>query len=166
VAPIETDRLILREYTVEDAPFTLALGSDPDVLRYTGETPLATLEDARRMLREAPLADYATYGYGRLLCVLKGTGEPIGFSGLKYLPELGETDVGYRFLRPYWGRGFATESARAAMNYGRTRLGLERIVGLVDPRNRASVRVLEKLGLVFEKTLFMEDMGHEVDVYA
>jgi hypothetical protein len=113
--------------------------SDPAVLRDTCETPLRTLEDARPMLREAPSADYATYGYGRLVGVLKETGEPIGFSGLKSLPELDETEIGDRFLRPCRGPGFATESARMLMDHGRRNIWLERIVGLVDPDHRASV---------------------------
>jgi RimJ/RimL family protein N-acetyltransferase len=136
------------------------------VLRYTYDEPLTTLDDARRMLLEAPLADYAAYGYGRLVCVLKQTGEPIGFSGLKYLPDYGETDIGYRFMRRYWGLGLATESARPLMDYGREVLGLERIVGIVDPDNVASVRVLQKLDLAFERSLYIPEIGREMDLYA
>lgn len=166
MAPIETDRLVLRPFTLGDAAFALALGSDPAVLRYTYDEPLADLDEARRMLEAAPLADYSAYGYGRLVCVLKATGEPIGFSGLKYLPDYGETDIGYRFLRRYWGQGLATESARPLMRFGREVLGLERIVGVVDPANVASVRVLRKLGLAREKSLFIPEIGREMDVYA
>jgi RimJ/RimL family protein N-acetyltransferase len=166
VEPIETERLILREFTLDDATFALALNSDPAVLRYTYDTPLATLDDARRMLLEAPLADYEIVGYGRLVCVLKQTGEPIGFSGLKYLPDYGEIDIGFRFMRRYWGRGLATESARPLMDYGREVLGLDRIVGIVDPDNVGSVRVLEKLGLEREKALFIPEIGRDMDLYA
>ena len=166
MTPIETERLLLREFTLDDAPGYLALNGDPEVLRYTYDTPMQTLEDARRILREAPLADYATYGYGRVACILKETGELVGFTGLKYLPEFGETDIGYRFVRHCWGQGLATESALPLMAYGREVLGLERIVGLVDPENVASARVLVKLGLAFEEKRFIPEIGSEMDVYA
>jgi RimJ/RimL family protein N-acetyltransferase len=166
MAPIETERLILREFTLEDAAAFQVLNADPEVLRYTYDAPLQSLEAARRALEEAPLRDYATYGYGRVACVLKDSDELIGFSGLKYLPEYGETDIGYRFMRRFWGQGLATESARPMMRYGREALGLERIVGLVDPDNDASVNVLRKLGLSYERAEFVPEIGREMHVYA
>ena len=84
----------------------------------------------------------------------------------KYLPEFGETDIGYRFVRHCWGQGLATESALPLMAYGREVLGLERIVGLVDPENVASARVLVKLGLAFEGKRFIPEIGSDMDVYA
>ncbi|MBI1832817.1 MAG: GNAT family N-acetyltransferase, partial [Planctomycetes bacterium] len=81
--------------------------------------------------------------------VLKATGLVIGFAGLKLLDDLGEVDIGYRFLPAYWGQGLATETCRPIIEYGFTQLKLARILGLVDLENVASVRVLEKLGLTF-----------------
>jgi RimJ/RimL family protein N-acetyltransferase len=147
---VQTERLCLREFDEDDAaPFYL-LGSDPAVLRYTGDPGggLRSVEHALDVLRSRPMADYRTYGYGRWACVLKANGEVIGFAGLKYLADVQEVDIGYRLLPAYWGQGLATEACRAVLNYGRTRLGLERIIGLVDPKNVASVRVLKKLGLM------------------
>jgi RimJ/RimL family protein N-acetyltransferase len=166
VQPIETDRLILRQFTLDDAPAFQRLNSDPAVLRYTYDPPIETVEEARRILQVAPLADYATYGYGRVACVLKETGELIGFSGLKYLADYGETDIGYRFVRRCWGQGLATESALPMMAYGREVLGLTRIVGIVDPDNLASARVLRKLGLVYEGTRHEPELDLDVHVYA
>ncbi len=146
---LDTERLLVREFDEGDAaPFYL-MGSDPAVIRYTGDPGggLKSVEHGLEVLRTRTLADYQKYGYGRWACVLKANGEVIGFAGLKYLPELQEVDIGYRLLPAYWGRGLATEACRAILDYGRTRLGLERIIGLVDPANVASVRVLEKLGL-------------------
>lgn len=147
---LETDRLVLREFDEGDAePFYL-MGSDPAVIRYTGDPPggLTGLDHAREVLRSRPLADYQKYGYGRWACVLKATGEVIGFAGLKFLPDIQEIDLGYRFLTPYWGRGLATEAVGAVLDYGRTRLGIDRVIAMVDPANTASVRVMEKLGFL------------------
>lgn len=95
---IKTDRLILRKFTLDDVEGYFRLNSDPDVARYTGNKPFESLEESRNTLLRAPLRDYEIYGYGRLACVEKTSGELIGFAGLKYLPELGEVDLGYRFL--------------------------------------------------------------------
>jgi RimJ/RimL family protein N-acetyltransferase len=162
---LETERLLLREFDEGDAaPFYL-LGSDPAVIRYTGDPGggLTSREHALEVLRSRPLADYRNYGYGRWACVLKASGEVIGFAGLKYLADSQEVDIGYRLLPTYWGQGLATEACRAILDYGRTRLGLERIIGLVDPENVASVRVLEKLGLVLTDSV--EHQGKHLAKY-
>ena len=99
------------------------------------------------------MADYRKHGFGRGVCILKSTGEQIGFAGLKYLEELGEVDVAYRLMPTHWGQGLATEAALASVRYGFTDLGLKRIIGLVMPENIASVRVLEKTGLRYAETV-------------
>jgi RimJ/RimL family protein N-acetyltransferase len=149
---LETERLLLREFDEDDVEPFYALGSDPAILRYTGDPGggLASIEQALEVLRSRPLADYEKYGFGRWACVYKASDSVIGFAGLKYLDDLREVDIGYRLLPAYWGLGLATEAGRAVLNYGFTRLGLSRVIGLVVPENRASVRVLEKLGLSFE----------------
>lgn len=162
---LETERLTLRWFTLDDLDDYYRLGASTEVTRYTGDQPFADREEARRVLLAAPLRDYELYGYGRLACFEKGSGRLIGFNGLKYLPELDEVDIGYRFFQDCWGKGYATESSRAVMKWGYEALGLERIVAIVDPDNRASVRVIEKLGLVFEKKIQLDAVG-EVDLYA
>jgi RimJ/RimL family protein N-acetyltransferase len=148
---LETERLLLREFDEDDDAAFYPLGSDPAIIRYTGDPGggLRNIEHAREVLRSRPMADYRTHGFGRWACVLKATGEVIGFAGLKYLDELGEVDVGYRFLPAYWGRGLATEACRAVLDFGFRQLRLGQIIGLVDPQNAASVRVLEKAGMTF-----------------
>jgi RimJ/RimL family protein N-acetyltransferase len=156
---LETERLLLREFDEGDvAPFYL-LGSDPAIIRYTGDPGggLTSAEHALEVLRARPLADYRNHGYGRWACVLKASGEVIGFAGLKYLADSQEVDIGFRLLPAYWGQGLATEACRAVLDFGRTNLGLKRVIGLVDPQNIASVRVLEKLGLTL--TGQVEDQG-------
>jgi ribosomal-protein-alanine N-acetyltransferase len=148
---LQTARLLLREFDEADAEAFFALGSDPAIIRYTGDPGggLRSVEQALEVLRSRPLADYQKHGFGRWACVLKESGDVIGFAGLKYLDDLHEVDIGYRFLPACWGRGLATEAGRAVLDYGFKQLGLQRIIGLVDPDNIASVRVLEKLGFTF-----------------
>ena len=146
---LETERLILREFDEKDVESFYLLGSDPTVIRFTGDPGLTSLEHAGEVLRSRPLADYRKYGYGRWACVHKEDGTVIGFSGLKFLDELKEVDIGFRLLPAYWGAGLATEAGRAVLDFGFRQLRLASIIGLVDPENVASVRVLEKLGLKF-----------------
>jgi RimJ/RimL family protein N-acetyltransferase len=157
---LETERLILREFDEEDAAVFYVLGSDPAIIRFTGDPGLTSLEHAREVLRSHPLADYQNYGFGRWACVHKETGSVIGFAGLKFLDDLKEVDIGYRLLPAHWGLGLATEAARAVLDYGFRKLHLEEIIGLADPANVASVRVLEKLGLSFDR--IMEYRGTDV----
>jgi len=142
---IETERLLVRELVEDDAEAFHALNSDPDVMRYTGEPLSESVEQARLRLRAYP--DYRERGYGRWALALKADGHVVGFNGLKYLPELGETDLGFRLRTEFWGQGLATESSLSIVRYGFETLGLERIVGLVLPQNVASIRVLEKVGM-------------------
>jgi RimJ/RimL family protein N-acetyltransferase len=136
--------------------------SDPDVTRYTGDGG-KTLEEARRGLEERVFQDYRHYGYGRWAAVYKPTGKVIGFAGLKYLDDVGEVDLGYRFFKEYWGRGLATEASRAILTHGFGTLRLQRVIGIADVENKASMRVLEKVGFTLEKLTSYR--GHDVAWY-
>src|SRR5262249_22508809 len=142
-------RLLLREFDESDVAAFLPLGSDPAIIRYTGDPGFTDIEHAREILRTRPMADYAKYGFGRWACVEKASDAVIRFAGLKYLDDVGEVDLGYRLLPAFWGRGLATEASRAILDYGFGRLHLQQIIGLVELTNVASVRVLEKLGMAF-----------------
>ena len=150
----ETERLLHRAMTVEDAEAFFAFNGNPDVMRRTGEPPLPSLEAAREAIENYP--DFDEVGYGRWACVLKQTGAVIGFCGLKYLPDLDAVDVGYRFLPEYWGRGLATEACRASLDFGFRTIGLDEVIALVLPDNSASIRVLEKVGMQFDRE-FVDD---------
>jgi RimJ/RimL family protein N-acetyltransferase len=118
-------------------------------------------------MHAAPFRDYATYGYGRFACVWKETGAVIGFSGLKYVPEISDTELGYRFLPEFWGRGLATEAGRASIDFARSDLGLRRLVAMVHPDNVGSANVLTKLGFAVEKQVRYSGLeGVEVDLFA
>ena len=160
---LETDRLLLREFVEDDAESFFKLNTDPEVMRFVPDKPLLNVEQARQTLIDHPIADYRRYGFGRGACILKSTGEQIGFAGLKYLDELGEVDLAYRLLPAHWGQGLATEVALASVRYGFAALGLKRIIGLVMPKNIASVRVLEKTGLRYSGTVTL--WGHTFSRY-
>jgi [ribosomal protein S5]-alanine N-acetyltransferase len=160
---LETERLILREMTEDDAGNLFELNQNPNVMRYIpGEPPVTSRDDALAVLRERVFPQYARR-LGRWACIVKATGEFIGWSGVKHIPEDGEYDVGYRFLEPHWGKGYATESARAVLAYARQHLAGERVVGKAMLENRASRHVLEKIGLVFEGNA--EEEGVQFAVY-
>jgi len=150
---LETERLFLREYVEDDAEAFFKLNSDPEVLRFVPDKRLLNVEEARQILVDHPIADYREYGFGRGACILKSTGEQIGFAGLKYLEEFGEVDIAFRLMRTHWGLGLATEAALASVRFGFAELGLKRIIGLVMPENVASVRVLEKTGLRYAEAM-------------
>jgi [ribosomal protein S5]-alanine N-acetyltransferase len=149
MTPLETERLILREFTESDVEAFYELGNNPVVTRFTGDPGFTSLDAALASLRERPLADYQKHGFGRWAVVLKSSRQVIGFTGLKYLDDLQAVDIGYRLLPEHWGKGLATESSRPAIRYGFETLHLNEIIGLVDPANVASVHVLEKLGLTY-----------------
>ncbi|MFG0293708.1 MAG: GNAT family N-acetyltransferase [Phycisphaerales bacterium JB050] len=141
----ETERIEHRAFTLDDSEAFYRLNSHPEVLRYTGEPPLGSLEDARQAVAAYP--DFESVGFGRWACVLKETSAVIGFCGLKYLPDLNEVDVGFRFLPEYWGQGLATETCSACIAFGFEVLELPRVLALVLKENAASIRVLEKCGM-------------------
>ena len=159
-----TDRLILRPFTLEDVPAQYEMNLDPDVSRYTGDGGVVGIDEIERRIKDHVLRDYKMYGYGRMVVEWKATGEIIGFCGLKYLSDLNEVDLGYRFVQRYWGKGIATEAGCAVLDFGWKDLGLKRVIAWVLPENVGSVRVLDKLGFHFEKAL-LED-GQVVHQYA
>jgi RimJ/RimL family protein N-acetyltransferase len=160
---LETDRLILRQFVMDDVQDFFRLVSDPDVTRHTGDG-VKSLDEARKGLEGRVLRDYQVHGYGRWAAVDKTTGRVIGFAGLKYLDDVSEVDLGYRFFKEHWGKGLATEASRAVLAYGLGELRLRRIIGIAEVENRASIRVLEKVGFTFER--FTNHLGNEVAWYA
>jgi ribosomal-protein-alanine N-acetyltransferase len=143
---LETPRLRLRLFTHDDLPAMFKLNTDPDVIKYA-DTPAKDVAEAQQRLEEGPLADYKKYGYGRFAVELKETGKVIGFCGIKYLPEIDLPEVGYRFMKEYWGLGIGTEAARACVEFARDDLKITKLIALIIPENIASKRVAEKLGL-------------------
>jgi len=158
---LETDRMILRHLSEADAPFMLELMNEPDFHRFVGDRGLRTTNDAAAYLAEKILPSYERFGFGFYLVELKSNGMPIGICGLVKRETLEWVDVGFSFLENQRGKGYAFEAAKAVMDYGRTRLDLPRIIGVTAPDNRISIRLLEKLGLRFEKKIHLPGYGPE-----
>lgn len=157
---IETDRLILRELDVHDSESFFNLNSDPEVLKYTGDLPFSAIADAEKFLIN--YSEYRKNGFGRWAVILKETESFIGWSGLK-LNEENLVDIGFRFFKKEWGKGYATESAKAVLDYGFNTLKLKEIIGRASKDNISSIRVLEKLNMTFWKQDSFE--GVEESVY-
>ncbi|MEY8021640.1 GNAT family N-acetyltransferase [Muriicola sp. SD30] len=147
---IESERLLLREITLDDTEEMLRLYSDPEVQKFTGEPVVTSMEEMKKAI-ELRIKNYKKYGYGRWATVLKSGKQFVGWAGLAYLPEFDEVDLGYRFLPEFWGSGLATEASRAILNYGFDVLKLDKIVAIAMKENKASIRVMEKVGMEFEK---------------
>ena len=163
---IETERLILRRLTLDDAEFILGLLNEPSFLQYIGDKGVRTLDDARDYLLKGPIATYEKHGFGLYLVLLKAGQIPIGMCGLLKRDTLPDVDIGFSYLPQFWGKGYALESALAVLDEGKRVFGLERIVGLVKPGNQGSIRVLEKLGMKFEKMITIAEIGTEDKLFA
>ena len=163
---LETERLVLRRLTAEDAAFILELLNDPAWIRLIGDRGVRTLEAAREYISNNLLAMYERHGFGLYLTELKGEGVPVGICGLIKRDSLEDVDVGFAFLPGFRGRGYGYESAAAVLEYGRRAFGLKRIVDITSPDNELSARLLEKLGFNFERTVRLSGDDEEVCLFA
>lgn len=148
---ITTGRLVMRPFTMSDRIALFNIVQETDILRYFPSRDAWPMEKVERYI-QYQAAHWQKFNYGHWAAVLRETGQIIGWSGLEYLPDTDETEVGYLFSRDFWGKGYATESASAIVRFGLKRVGLKEIIGLTDPENIASQRVLEKSGLVFTQS--------------
>ena len=143
---LETRRLRLRKVTESDAPFVLTLLTDPSFVRFIGDRGVRSIADARTYVAKGPMASYAQHGYGLYLVERLVDGTPVGICGLVRRPSLPGADLGYAFLPPFWGQGYATEAACAMMVYGFEHLNAHEFLAGCRPCNPASRNVLEKCG--------------------
>ena len=148
---LETNRLILRELNPDDAKNFYDLNSNPNIIKYTGNSAFKNVEEASGFLEN--YQDYKLNGYGRWAVIEKATDKFIGWCGLKFGEMKNETDIGFRFFEEEWNKGYATESGVACMQYGFENLKLKRIVGRAMKENIGSIKVLEKIGLKYEKDI-------------
>ena len=146
----QTERLILRRLTADDATFVFELVNDPDWLRYIGDKGVRNLDDARNYIDKGPVDMYRRLGFGLYRVERKGDGAPIGMCGLIKRDMLDDVDIGFAFLPQFRAQGYASEAARATLQHGRDAIGLKRVVAIVSPDNAASGRLLERVGLRFE----------------
>jgi len=144
-----SQRLILREFIQSDAIHFYNLNKDPEVIKYIGDPPFISVSEAEEFIGN--YSAYKKYGYGRWAVCLKENQEFIGFCGLKYHPKEKITEVGFRFFKNQWNKGYATESALVCLSYGFSELNLKEIYAHAHVNNFASQRVIEKCGLYIVK---------------
>ena len=160
---IETPRLYMREFTLDDEQAVFDFNSDFEVTRYTGDKVMTCLEDAKEVIQNIWLAEYEKYGYARYALIHKEDNKMIGFCGVKFVPDDGYPDIGYRLTSDYWGQGLATEAVKATLDYARNQLGLTKVFGEVVVDNIASSKVLLKCGMKLVDTY--EKDGFRVNRY-
>src|ERR1700730_16337280 len=166
ISELETERLILRQFTTDDAPFILELVNDSAWLQHIGDRAVRTLADARDYLSKGPIASYARNGFGLNLVELKSTREPIGECGFIKRDTLSDVDLGFAFLPQFRGMGYADEAARATLKNARQVLGVDRIVAIVSPANTRSIALLQKLGFRYERSLHLTpDDPEEISLF-
>jgi len=154
IPTLTTDRLILRAFAEQDVDALHRVLSDPQVHQYFPRTDSPSREEVERIIARQ-LAHWQEHGCGWWAVLCRESQELIGWCGLQFLPEFGETEVAYLLSRPYWGKGLATEAAGAAVQFGFQTLGLERLVAIAHVENAASQRVIEKLGMLFVEQIHL-----------
>ena len=153
----ETDRLVLNNLHITDAPFILELVNTPGWLKYIGDRRIKNIRDAENYITNGPMASYAKNGFGLYLITLKETIASIGICGIIKRDTLEHEDIGFALLPQYAGKGYAFEAASAVLEYARSALGLKKIVAITLEANYKSVNLLTKLGLVFQKMIVSPD---------
>ena len=151
---LATPRLRLRTAHPDDADFYLALVNDPGFLEHIGDRGIRTPDDAVRALVEGPIAMQEMRGHSLYVVELKGSGLPIGMCGLIKRETLDGVDIGYAYLRPYCGRGYAYEAGMAVLEHA-PMLGLRRVLAITSPNNVASNGLLRKMGMRFERFMHL-----------
>ncbi len=144
----------------------LELMNDPSYIQNIGDRRIRTLEGAKIYITKGPMVSYVTNGFGLDLVSLKETGESMGICGLIKRETLEDVDIGYAFLPKFWSKGYAVELALAVKEFARDVVGLKRIVGITNPDNLGSIRVLEKIGMKFEKMVKLSEDDIELKLFS
>jgi ribosomal-protein-alanine N-acetyltransferase len=159
---IETARLLLRMFNQDDLEDLSRIYADADVMRYLSGHPLTRDETAGWL--KYFMTGWEQYGFGWWAVVLKESGELIGHCGLQFIHVTPEIEVTYGLARAYWKKGMASEAGRACLRYGFEQLKLDRIYALADPGNTGSHRVMERIGMTYDKTEYYKDDLYEGDL--
>jgi len=157
----ETERLLLRRITVDDAEFILTLLNEPSFLRYIGDKQVRNRDDARQYILNGPMASYERHGFGLLLVELRESHTPIGMCGLLKRDELPDPDIGFALLPDFWSKGFAFEAAAAVLKDGK----LPRILAITSLDNEVSISLLQRLGFEFERVIRLSPDREEVKLF-
>ena len=163
----ETQRLIISKVTLKDAPFFLELMNTPHWIKYIGDRKIKTVSDAKKHLKKGILKSYNNNGFGFYKLLLKGENlKTIGICGLVKRKELDDVDIGFGFLPDYEGKGFGYESSIEIMKLAQNKFKLKKVSAITSPINVNSIKLLEKLGLIYEKTIIPFEDGEELLLFA
>ena len=163
---VQSERLVLRRLSASDAPVLTPVFCDPEVMRYSDG--LRSASWVREWITEVVEVSYARFGFGPWAIARKSDREVLGYCGLSRAPDrcaADEAELGFRLARVHWGRGYGTEAAAACCDYGLRTLGLSGIVAIVDPGNHASLRVIHKIGMRFEREIEFPHYSHADHLY-
>jgi RimJ/RimL family protein N-acetyltransferase len=160
---LETTRLRLRKFTLDDAPFILRLVNEPSWLQYIGDRHVHSIEDAERYLLTGAMRSYADNGFGSGMVTVKETGEEIGMCGLFKRDYLEEVDLGFALLPEYTGKGYAVEIAEATLRYAKEVLGFPRVAAFTAKDNHASMKLLTRIGFKPAGNITLE--GEELNLF-
>jgi RimJ/RimL family protein N-acetyltransferase len=163
---VETERLILRQFTLDDSGFIIELLNSPGWLQFIGDRNVKTHADAEKYLTNGPMKSYALNGFGLSMVQRKEDGKPIGMCGIIRRDNLEWPDIGFAFLPGYCGKGYAYEMAKATLLDANTRLGIPKICAITLKENVRSIRLLEKLGLQFVKTFRFQNTEEDLQLYS
>lgn len=163
---LETERVILRRLTANDAAFILNLLNQPSFIRYIGDRGVRNLSDARLYIETKFIESYQRFGFGLYLVELKPDQTPIGICGFVKRDALPDADIGFAFLPEYWSQGYGVESARAAFDYGKSVLGFKRILAITTKDNEGSGKLLAKVGLKYERMIRLSDKDDEAKLFS
>jgi RimJ/RimL family protein N-acetyltransferase len=163
---LETKRLLLREFTLEDTIFIVQLLNTPGWLQFIGDRNVKNEAQALAYLENGPLKSYRDNGYGLYAVALKNSKALIGMCGILRRDTLEYPDIGFAFLPDYMGKGYAFEAASATIAYAHQNLQLPTICAITDPANEASIRLLEKIGMSFIKSFRYTQTDETLLLYA
>jgi len=163
---LETERLLLRRVTLDDAGLMLEIWNDPAFVRYVGDRGIRTDAEAQVALREGAFKLYEDYGFGPYVMCLKKNGSLIGICGLFRRDNLDDPDIGFAVLPDSCGFGFAGEAAEAVVAHARDDLGIKCLTAIVSPENSASIGLIKKIGLTFDRGITMPGDDEEISLYS
>jgi RimJ/RimL family protein N-acetyltransferase len=153
---LKTERLILRELVLNDAPFIIELLNTDGWLRFIGDKAVRTIDHAEKYLTNGPLKSYAQNGFGLYLVERKEDQKPIGMCGLLKRENLNMPDIGFAFLPQYSGMGYAYESASATVKYAKVVLNIAELCAITISNNTRSIQLLERVGFIYSKKIQVE----------
>ena len=162
---LETERLVLRRMTADDAEFILKLVNEPSFLRFIGDKGVRNHADAVQYIQTGPVATYERFGFGQYLVELKESRVPIGMCGLTKKDYLTDPDIGFSLQPAFWSQGYAYEAANAVKTYANDVLGISRLLAVTNPDNESSIKLIKKLGLRFERMVRLSEDASELKLF-